>query len=605
MIAPLLVFAQLVFTPPVKIGVAGEGKVRSVSAPIPFPAGNEKWFRVVTPRFDIVSSATDYRTREVARDLETLATALHELQPESHAAAPRTRVVIFARRRDAQPYFDAMMQRDMATVGGLFMGRNERGVMLIDGSSSIQDRTPYHELIHSLLASRGPRPPLWIEEGLAEFYSNAQFGRREITFGFPIREHLALMRSRPLVPIRDVFATRYESEGSMNKIFYAESWAAVDSLIALNRREFPSFVADLIRGTDVETALRTHYQRSPDHMMNAVAMYVSPDHPIVTFRVDAPPPPEVEPPRLLSRADVLQHLGSVLAIVPGLEGEAERHFRAALALDPKDARALTSIGALRLADKKWAEADRLFKQATEIAPNDPDVLLARAESLLRDELGPFAETNEITHEDIERFHEARALAQEALAKGADAARACGVIGTSYLRDADVTPGIAALEKAHTLLPSRADYALHLFAMLRQTGQSTNADTLFADLDSMHDPQVSFAARAVILRLEIDRANALIKQQRLSDAAAVLRALVDQTDDQQAKSTLARQASEIESLAQVNAQIAAYNDAIRLFNGHHLKETIAAIDALLATATDPKVISDAHRLREQALKQTKR
>jgi tetratricopeptide (TPR) repeat protein len=604
-IAPLLLYAQLVFTPPVKVGVAGEGKVRTVTAPIPFPADNQKWFRIVTPRFDIVSSASDYRTREIARDLATLAAALHELQPPSRASAPRTRVVIFGRRRDGQPYFDTLLQNAKARVGGLFIGRNERGVMLVDASSSIEDRTPYHELIHSLLASRGPRPPLWLEEGLAEFYSNAQFGRGEITFGFPIREHVNLMRSRPLVSMRDIFATRFESEESMNTIFYAESWAAVDSLIALNRREFPSFVADLIAGIDVDAALRTHYRRSVDDLMNGVAMYVSPEHPLVTFRMAAPVAPDVEPPRLLTRADVLEHLGNVLAIVPGLEGEAERHFRAALAIDPKYTPAFLSIGALRVADKKFTDADRLFKQAAEIAPDDPAVLLARAESLLRDELGPFAETNEVTRTDIVRFHEARAVAQEALAKGADPGRAYGVIGTSYLRDADVTPGIAALQQAHTLLPARADYALHLFAMLQQTDQTAKADVLFADLDATHDPQVSFATRAVVLRLEIDRANSLIKQQRFSDAAAVLRALVAKTDDPQAKSSLARQAAEIEDLAGVNAHISAYNDAVTLFNHDHLQEAIAALDAILAEATDPKVIADATRLRAQAVKRAKR
>ena len=174
-----------------------------------------------------------------------------------------------------------------------------------------------------------------------------------------------------------------------------------------------------------------------------------------------------------------------------------------------------------------------------------------------------------------------------------------------MRDADLAPGIAALEKAHNLLPSRADYALHLFAMLRQTGQMPKADALFADLDSMHDTQIAFAARAVILRLEIDRANTLIKQQRLHDAAAVLRALVEKTDDTNVKSDLARQAAEVEALESVNEQIATYNDAVTLFNRQHMKEAIAALDALIATATDPKVASDAQRLREKAVKQAKR
>ena len=605
MIAPLLVFAQLVFKPPVKIGVSGEGRVRSAAAPIPFPAENEKWLHIVTPRFDIISAANDYRTRDIARELETLATALRELQPDSHTAPPRTRIVIFNRRSEAQPYFDVLMQKEKSKLGGLFIGQGDRGLMIVDASSSQQDRTPYHELIHSLLAARGPRPPPWIEEGLAEFYSNAQFGRGQITFGYPIRDHVNLMRSRPLVPIRDIFATRYESEASLNTVFYAESWAAVDTLITANRREFPAFMNDLIAGDGVEHALKKHYRRSVDDLMDLVAMYVSPEHPIVTFTIDAPRAIDVEPPKLLSRAEVLYQLGGVLAVVPGLERDAERHFRAALVPEPKFARALTAIGALRLAEKKFADADRLYEQAVKAAPYDPEILMQRAESLLRDELGPFAETNEITQEDIARFHEARAVAENALAHGGDAGRAGGVIGTSYMRDADLAPGIAALEKAHALLPSRADYAIHLFAMLRESGQTAKADAIFAQLDAMHDPQVAFAARATILRLEIDRANTLIKQQRMNEAAAVLRALVQQTDDPKVKGDIARQATEVENVAAVNAEIVAYNDAITLFNHHHFKEAIAAIDALLATATDPKVISDSKRLREQAMKQSKK
>src|SRR5438045_1743448 len=135
-VATLVLYAQLVFKPPVKIGVTGDGKVRSAAVPIPFPAANEKWVRIVTPRFDIVSAANDYRTRDVARDLETLATALHELQPDSHTAPPRTRIVIFNRRSEAQPYFDVLMEREKSKVGGLFIGSNDRGVMLIDGSPS-------------------------------------------------------------------------------------------------------------------------------------------------------------------------------------------------------------------------------------------------------------------------------------------------------------------------------------------------------------------------------------------------------------------------------------------------------------------------------------
>jgi tetratricopeptide (TPR) repeat protein len=599
LLAALLLFAQVVFVPPVKVGVAAEGTTRSAKTPIPFPGEKEKWVRLVTPRFDIVSAATERRTRAVARDLETLAAALRELQPESRVAAPRVRVVIFPNRKDVQPYFDVLTQHESSNLSGLFVGRRDRGAMLIDGSRGISERTPYHELVHSLLAARGTRPPLWIEEGLAEFYSNADIRTGQITLGYPIREHLLLLRRHPVIPPRDLFAIRFESEGALQPFFYAESWAMVDALIRMNRRAFPDFVADVANGGDIEHALQVRYHLALKDLANSVAMYgnASIDRPSSTFSIAVASVPDVAPPVALSRAEVLYQLGTLLALVPGLEPDAERHFREALTLDPKYGRAMAAIGSLRVAAKKYADADQWYAKAADATPEDADVLLERAESLLRDELGPFAETSEITQDDIARFHRAREAAQNALARGADAGRAYGVIGTSYMRDADVAPGIAALEKAHALIPSRADYALHLFAMLRQSGQTEKADALFAVLESMHDVQVSYAARAVILRLELDRANALIRQQKLPEAAAVLRGLVSQTDDGRAKSDLARQADDIDQLARVNAQISAYNEAAHLVNDRHLKEAKAKLDALLATATDPKVIADATRLRD--------
>jgi len=602
---PLLIFAQVVFVPPVKIGVAGEGTPRSAKTPIPFPAADEKWVRIVTPRFDIISAATEHRTREVARDLETLATALHDLQPASNAAAPRVRVVIFGRRKDVQPYFDVLMQHDNANLGGLFIGRRERGAILIDGSHVMNYRTPYHELIHSLLAARAPRPPLWLEEGLAEFYSNADIRNGRITFGYSIFEHILLMRRQSPMPLEEVFAMRYESEAATRTIFYAESWAVVDLLLRINRKAFPDFVADLSGGATVEEALQTRYQMTVTAIERGVALYPNSDRPQFTFSIVIPQVAGVAPSVPQSHAEVLYHLGTFLALVPGLEPDAEHHFRGTLAIDPKHARALAAIANLRVAAKKFGEADQLFARAVEAAPEDPEVLLGRAESLMRDELGQSAETTEVSLNDIARFHKARETAQNALAHGADPGRTYGVIGSSYMRDADMAPGIAALEKAHTLIPSRADYALHLFAMLRQSGQTQKADALFAELDSMHDEQVAFAARAVVLRLEVDRANALIRQEKLSEAAAVLHALVAKAGDQTIKGDLERQAEDIDRLAEVNLQILVYNDAVALVNAHHLKEAIVKLDALLAIATDPKVVADATRLRAFAAKTPKR
>lgn len=50
--------AQDVFVPPTPIGIAKDGKVRTPKRPIPLPAADQRWIRVRTQHFDLISSAS-------------------------------------------------------------------------------------------------------------------------------------------------------------------------------------------------------------------------------------------------------------------------------------------------------------------------------------------------------------------------------------------------------------------------------------------------------------------------------------------------------------------------------------------------------------------
>ena len=98
--------AQDVFVPPVPKGIARDGgKVRTPAREIPFPDEEGTWIRVRSERFDILSNASEERTRELVAEVETLAAAL--MRASERFAPPRTRatVFVFDRRRDSQPYF--------------------------------------------------------------------------------------------------------------------------------------------------------------------------------------------------------------------------------------------------------------------------------------------------------------------------------------------------------------------------------------------------------------------------------------------------------------------------------------------------------------------
>jgi tetratricopeptide (TPR) repeat protein len=582
-----------VFVPPKLQGVKGDGTGRHSDKPIPFPAANEQWILARSKHFVLISSAGERQTRDIAAGLETLAAALTQMSPRFSATASPTRVFLFGRHREAQPYFDMLINRREANVTGVFVSQKQGGSMLMRSGYGLRsERTPYHELVHYLITNTGKRPPLWIEEGLAEYFSSAELRKGTIYAGLPLREHLEALQRRSLIPLRQLFAIVRESDAynlpAGQHAFYAESWAVVDSLMRSGRDAFYDFLRDLENGVAVEAALREHYAKSVDDLERAISFSAArPQFGISLTVPDADTSVTVTP---LDRAELLYQLGRFLAGVEDGSANAERHFREALAVNPAHARAMAALGR--------------FDNALAADPNDPDIHLDYAESLLKNAIGPLAEAEETSADDIPSFRQARALAEKALALGGDAGRAKGDIGTSYIVERDLTNGIAALEKSRALLPGRMDYALHLFSMYRRVGDRARADALFAVLDKARDAQVAYAARAIVLRVELARANALVQQQKLDEAAAVIRDLASNTPDADAKRDLVHQADEIAHAAETNRQIDIYNKAVGEVNRGDYAAAMKTLRQLLSSATDATVIRDAKKLQKQLASRSK-
>ncbi|MEA2572260.1 MAG: hypothetical protein QOI24_4261 [Acidobacteriota bacterium] len=585
-------FAGDVYTPPVLIGVRDAGSGRRSNGPIAFPDAKTRWTRADTPHFVVISAASEKRTRTIAQNLETLAATLAALHPRFRTAATPTRVLVFSRRKECQPYFDLLLNRNNAHAAGVFVAQRQGGTMLIDDSRDWRaDRTPYHELIHNLLAIGGDRTPLWLEEGLAEYFSNAEVGNGSIRAGMPIKEHLEVLRRRTSMPIAGLFKVQREADAynvpSGQAIFYAESWAAVNWLMQTDHDAFYDFLRDVETGVDPSAALQTRYHRTLRDLETAitsVAMLERNWNGVIQKVPDVRPSIDSKP---IDRAEVLYQLGRFLRGVNENYGEAMRHFEAAVAANPKHGRAIAALGR--------------YDEAIAATPDDPEVHLLYAESLLGHPLGRLAGVTDLPADAATNFRKARTLIERAIALGAKDGRAYGDLGTTYIVETDLTPGIAALEKAGELAPARYDFALHLFAMYRRSGDITKADALFVQLDRARDEQVAYAARAALVRIELDRANELTKQQRLDEAAAIVRGLAAITKDPAAKRDLERQAAGIEQVAETNRQIAIYNQAIVMVNAGRYRDARKTLDELLAKATDPDVVRDAKKLRTDLAK----
>ena len=575
----LTLSAAAQYVPPVPIGIGGDGQVRKPQGPIPFPAADRRWIRLRSARFDVISSANDVRTRDIAADLDTLASALIRANPRFAPAATPATVFVFEKRRESQPYFDLLFARQNARATGAYVRHGGGGTMFVDASSRGRfERTAMHELVHDLLRQQDVMPPLWLEEGLAEYFSNSEVRKGRVTAGMPIKEHRALLRQKPPMPLAQLFAVTADSPAGASTAFYARSWAAVEYLMNFGADKFFAFLRDIESGTPVAAALRTHYKQSVTEMEHAMRRPG-----LTNLQLFEGSPSVASEAAPLDRATVLFELGSFLSHVAGAEEESQRHYREALSVDPQHARTLAAVGE--------------YERAIAAAPNDPEVHLLYAESLLSTAIGPFAGTFTAIEGDTPKFRKARALAEHALTIGANEGRARGIIGTSQLVESDLAPGIIQLERALTLAPQRTDLALNLYAMYLRTGARDKADALFASsFENARDKQTIFAARNVFVTVETERANALAQGGKLEEAAAVVQNLAAKTTDAMSRRELEVQANQLLATANVNREIQTYNRAIELANKGKNREAVAVLDELLATAEDPTVIADATKLR---------
>lgn len=581
------------FVPPVPKGVKGDRALQQ--RPVPLPSPKQKWVRVESPRFTVISSGDEVEARDVAANLETLADALARVDHRFAASGSKTRVLFFRRRSDSQPYFNLLLNDEASRAPGLFVSTTDgHGTMVIDGTRAFTERIVFHELVHNLLSNSGARLPLWLEEGIAEYFSTAQIRRDSLILGGPIREHLSQFRNRSPIPPLDLFAVTFDRPEATWGFFYASSWVVVDWMLRSDREAFYRFVADVDGGMSSAEAMEKHFNVQPKGLERLVSLRMFGPAQTVTVRVgDVQRPVTSE---AISHAEALYELGRFLSSLDVSRADGERHLRAAMEADPKHARAVAALGTSYAREKRYGDALPMFEKALAIAPDDPLVLVDFAEALLQNEIGQFAGTVEPGRDAPDRARRARDLAHRALRAGGDAARAHAAVGASYLVEADVKPGIAALEEARRLAPARVDVALNLYALYLRGGEAAKAEKLFTEaFDKARDPQVVFAARSLFVRERLVTANTLVKEQKIDEAIALIDELIAVTPDPVGKTSLIEQKRSLAGVRDVNHEINTYNKAVAHANKREKAAALKTLRELLQFAKDPDVIEDAKAL----------
>jgi tetratricopeptide (TPR) repeat protein len=357
----------------------------------------DKWVKISSKNFTVVGNANEEDMRKVVTRLEEFRQVLSMIFPNSRIATPvPTTVYIFKNHEAFAPYKPKYKGKTQEAVAGYFI--NGPDMNLIALTTDKRAANPYevifHEYEHFVLHNNLDHIPLWLDEGLAEFYStfDASGDDLKISIGAPISRHLITLTGNPLLPLKTLLAVDHKSshynEGSKTGLFYAESWALVHYLLlgadGKHTDQLSRFISGLNSDLPIEENFRQSFQIDFKTMESELRDYIRKfafPTLIGTF------PKQLEYARdtqssVLPDAEVEYYLGYLL-LRNNRPDEAEAHLTKSLDLNSRLAASQVALALVRLRQERRGAAEKLLESARQADPKNYSAYYLYAEILAR------------------------------------------------------------------------------------------------------------------------------------------------------------------------------------------------------------------------------
>jgi TonB family protein len=193
----------------------------------------DSWMQVRTPHFLIVSNAPEKDARHAARQFEGMRAVFQRVFPDADLNTVEPMLVLAVQDKRALQALEpeVYLGKGQLNLIGLFLPAPEKNYVLIllNAPGTHPYAAIYHEYAHFVFSRTHQWMPLWLTEGIAEFYQNTEIldDRVRIGKGDPYLQ--TVIDRTALLPLSTLFAIDHHSpyyhENDKSSIFYAESWA--------------------------------------------------------------------------------------------------------------------------------------------------------------------------------------------------------------------------------------------------------------------------------------------------------------------------------------------------------------------------------------------
>ncbi len=230
----------------------------------------DTWIEVRSPNFTVISNAGEKESRKIANQFEQFREAFHSMFPKLRVDLGKPLVIFAVRNEDSLKvllpgYWEV---KGRVHPAGIYAPGEDRHFVAL--RTDIQSDNPYqvvyHEYTHALMNLNFQGLPVWLGEGLAEFFANSTIGDKDVEIGKVAPYHLQVLQEGRLIPIDSLLQadehSPYYNEQNRVSVFYAESWAIVHYLLldpeARKRQLLHTFLSTWdASGDQVEAAEKT------------------------------------------------------------------------------------------------------------------------------------------------------------------------------------------------------------------------------------------------------------------------------------------------------------------------------------------------------------
>ncbi|HEV8592707.1 MAG TPA: tetratricopeptide repeat protein [Pyrinomonadaceae bacterium] len=476
-------------------------------------SAKDEWLQVRSKNFFLVGNASEKDIRRVATKMEQFRETFRQLFQAMNVNAPiPTNIIVFKSDSAFKPYKPRRADGKADNfIAGYFQSGEDVNYIAIstEGPDSDTFGTIFHEYVHFIINTNFGKSevPPWFNEGLAEYYQTFEIEEdQKVKLGYPQAGHLDLLRQNKLMPLETLFGVSsyslLQTGDHSRSIFYAESWALIHYLVQTGKTDgLGKFLAAILKDVPPQKAFQDAFQITYADMEKELRKYVeqaSYRYNTLTFKEKLLFDTQMQTSPLAD-ADSKTYLADLLYHTNRAD-EAEPLLVAALATNPNSSMANTTLGMVKLKQRKFDEAKAALDKALAQDQKNHTAYYQYAYLLSREGRDEFGYVKEFPAPTAQKM---RDLLKKAIALNPEYTESYELLAfVNLVNNENHNESLAYLKKALQYQPGNQRYLLRAAEIYLRQEKFKEAETIISKIASTADePEIKSRADSLLTELK--------------------------------------------------------------------------------------------------------